>query len=182
MPLWNSDARSSAVAGIVLGPEARGASRRWDRRSAGAAAFLFSFALMRVNCPIDEGLHLFMWHLLPPLIGVVLSAGAGFLLFRKRSTAPTSFPRRGRIASRVIIESCGIDSKKDITAIARSSIVCRSDSLPVQTFVTRGRAKQALPTLLLPAAPSLGGLSRGLVPPSGRPVGVGQGSLPPVIV
>ena len=96
VPLWNSDARSSAVAGIVLGPEARGASRRWDRRSAGAAAFLFSFALMRVNCPIDEGLHLFMWHLLPPLIGVVLSAGAGFLLFRKRSTAPTSFPRRGK--------------------------------------------------------------------------------------
>ena len=51
---------------------------------AGGAAFLFSFALMRVNCPIDEGLHLFMWHFLPALIGVALSAGAGFLLFRKR--------------------------------------------------------------------------------------------------
>ncbi len=51
---------------------------------AGAGAFLFSFALMRVNCPIDEGLHLFMWHFLPALIGVALSAGAGFLLFRKR--------------------------------------------------------------------------------------------------
>jgi hypothetical protein len=63
---------------------------------AGAAAFLFSFALMRVNCPIDEGLHLLMWHLLPAVVGVALSAGAGFLLFRKRSIAVTSFPRRGK--------------------------------------------------------------------------------------
>ena len=54
---------------------------------AGAGAFLFSFAFMRVNCPIDEGLHLFMWHFLPALIGVALSAGAGYLLFRKRSRA-----------------------------------------------------------------------------------------------
>jgi hypothetical protein len=52
---------------------------------AGAGAFLFSFAWMRVNCPIDEGLHLFMWHFLPALIGVALSACAGFLLFRRRS-------------------------------------------------------------------------------------------------
>jgi hypothetical protein len=52
---------------------------------AGAGAFLFSFAFMRVNCPIDEGLHLFMWHFLPALIGVAISAGAGFLLFRRRS-------------------------------------------------------------------------------------------------
>jgi hypothetical protein len=52
---------------------------------AGAGAFLFSFSFMRVNCPIDEGLHLFMWHFLPALIGVALSAGAGYLLFRKRS-------------------------------------------------------------------------------------------------
>jgi hypothetical protein len=50
---------------------------------AGAGAFLFSFALMRVDCPIDEGLHLLMWHFLPALIGVALSAAAGFLLFRK---------------------------------------------------------------------------------------------------
>jgi hypothetical protein len=54
---------------------------------AGAGAFLFSFAFMRVNCPIDEGLHLFMWHFLPALIGVALSAGAGYLLFRKRGRA-----------------------------------------------------------------------------------------------
>lgn len=53
---------------------------------------------------------------------------------------------------------------------------------PMQTFVIRGRAKQAPPTLLRPGAASLGGLSRGLVPPSGRPVGAGQGSLPPAIV
>jgi hypothetical protein len=52
---------------------------------AGAGAFLFSFAFMRVNCPIDEGLHLFMWHFLPALVGVALSAGVGFFLFRKRA-------------------------------------------------------------------------------------------------
>jgi hypothetical protein len=51
---------------------------------AGAGAFMFSFAWMRISCPIDDGLHLFMWHFLPALIGVALSAGAGFLLFRKR--------------------------------------------------------------------------------------------------
>ena len=51
---------------------------------AGAGAFLFSFAFMRVNCPIDEGLHLLMWHFLPALLGVAISAGAGFLLLRRR--------------------------------------------------------------------------------------------------
>lgn len=51
---------------------------------AGAGAFLFSFALMRARCPIDEGLHLFMWHFLPTLIGIAASAGAGFLWSRKR--------------------------------------------------------------------------------------------------
>jgi len=53
---------------------------------------------------------------------------------------------------------------------------------PLQSFVTRGRARQAPPKLLRPAAPSLGGLSRGLVPPSGRPAGAGQGSLRQAIV
>ena len=57
---------------------------------AGAGAFLFSFAFMRVNCPIDEGLHLFMWHFLPALFGVVISAGAGFLLFRRPAKGANS--------------------------------------------------------------------------------------------
>ncbi len=56
-----------------------------DGALAGAGAFLFAFALMRLRCPIDEGLHLFVWHFLPAVIGVAISAGAGFLLFRRRA-------------------------------------------------------------------------------------------------
>jgi hypothetical protein len=50
----------------------------------GAGAFLFSFALMRVRCPLDEGLHLLVWHLLPALAGIALAACVGTVLFRKR--------------------------------------------------------------------------------------------------
>ena len=50
----------------------------------GAAAFLSAFALMRVNCPIDEGWHLFVWHFLPVVAGIGLSSGVGYLLFRRR--------------------------------------------------------------------------------------------------
>jgi hypothetical protein len=51
----------------------------------GAAAFLFSFALMRASCPLDDRLHLLMWHLLPALVGVVLSACVGVVLLRRRA-------------------------------------------------------------------------------------------------
>jgi hypothetical protein len=53
----------------------------------GAAALLFSFALMRIDCPIDEPLHLVTWHLLPALGMTALSAlaGAGWLRFRPRA-------------------------------------------------------------------------------------------------
>lgn len=51
----------------------------------GAGAFLFSFALMRVFCPIDECLHLFMWHFLPALAGIGLSACVGVVLLRRRA-------------------------------------------------------------------------------------------------
>jgi hypothetical protein len=53
---------------------------------AGAGAFLIAFALMRVRCPINEGLHLFVWHFLPALIGIAISAGAGLLLFHRRAS------------------------------------------------------------------------------------------------
>jgi hypothetical protein len=54
--------------------------------AAGAAAALFSFAMMRIGCPIDERLHLLIWHLLPALIVAALSAlaGAFWLRFRPR--------------------------------------------------------------------------------------------------
>lgn len=51
----------------------------------GAGAFLSSFALMRLNCPVDEGTHLLVWHLLPALGGIVLSACVGALVFKRRS-------------------------------------------------------------------------------------------------
>lgn len=50
----------------------------------GAGAFLFSFALMRVRCPLDEELHLLVWHLLPALAGIALAACVGTVLFRRR--------------------------------------------------------------------------------------------------
>jgi hypothetical protein len=60
-------------------------ARGFDGALAGAGAFLVAFALMRVRCPIDEGLHLIVWHFVPALIGVALSAGAGLFLFRWRA-------------------------------------------------------------------------------------------------
>jgi len=53
----------------------------------GAAAMLFSFAVMRIGCPIDERLHLITWHLLPAFIVIALSALAGtaWLRFRPRA-------------------------------------------------------------------------------------------------
>ena len=52
----------------------------------GAAALFFSFALMRIRCPIDEPLHLLTWHLLPAFALTSLSAlaGAAWLRFRRR--------------------------------------------------------------------------------------------------
>jgi hypothetical protein len=54
--------------------------------AAGAAAAFFSFAMMRIGCPIDERLHLLTWHLIPALIVAALSAlaGAFWLRFRPR--------------------------------------------------------------------------------------------------
>jgi hypothetical protein len=62
-------------------------SPRLDGALIGAAAFLLSFAQMRVICPIDEGLHLLMWHFLPAVAGIALSAFVGTVLFKRRSRA-----------------------------------------------------------------------------------------------
>ena len=49
-----------------------------------AAAFLFAFAITRIGCPIDDGLHLLVWHLLLPFgLGMVLSVYAGLRLLPK---------------------------------------------------------------------------------------------------
>jgi len=52
----------------------------------GAGSLFFSFAVMRIACPIDEPLHLLTWHLSPALVVIALStmAGAIWLRFRPR--------------------------------------------------------------------------------------------------
>lgn len=50
----------------------------------GAAALLFSFAVMRVGCPIDARLHVLVWHLLPVVGGIGLSVVAGAFWLRRR--------------------------------------------------------------------------------------------------
>jgi hypothetical protein len=50
----------------------------------GGGALLFSFAVMRIACPIDEPLHLLTWHLLPVLIVIVLSTVVGSFSLRFR--------------------------------------------------------------------------------------------------
>ncbi len=49
----------------------------------GAGSFLLSFALMRVKCPIEEEMHLMVWHLLPALAGIGVSACLGFVLLSR---------------------------------------------------------------------------------------------------
>jgi hypothetical protein len=55
----------------------------------GAAAMLFSFAVMRIDCPLDEPLHLMTWHLMPVVLVTLLSACAGafWLRFPLRRTS-----------------------------------------------------------------------------------------------
>jgi hypothetical protein len=55
----------------------------------GAAAFCMAALLMRVHCPLDERLHLLVWHALPVAGGTVLSAVIGLAWLRRwRAHAP----------------------------------------------------------------------------------------------
>ena len=49
----------------------------------GVAAFSFAFAATRLGCPIDDSLHVLMWHILPGLVGVALSVVAGHMWLSK---------------------------------------------------------------------------------------------------
>src|SRR6266849_5249227 len=70
----------------------RGASMRGGLSGllVGAGALFFSFAMMRVACPIDEPLHVLTWHLLPALALIALSTltGGMWLRFRRRARRP----------------------------------------------------------------------------------------------
>jgi hypothetical protein len=48
----------------------------------GAAAMLFSFAIMRLDCALDEPLHLVTWHLGPVVVVTLISALAGAVWLR----------------------------------------------------------------------------------------------------
>ena len=43
----------------------------------GAAAFSFAFAASRLGCPIDNRLHILVWHVLPVFVATLLSIRAG---------------------------------------------------------------------------------------------------------
>jgi hypothetical protein len=70
----------------------RGASMRGGVSGllVGAGALFFSFAMMRIACPIDEPLHVLTWHLLPALalIGLSTLAGSVWLRFRWGARRP----------------------------------------------------------------------------------------------
>jgi len=48
----------------------------------GGAALVMASLLMRLACPLDERLHLLVWHGLPVVGGTLLSAGAGLAWLR----------------------------------------------------------------------------------------------------
>jgi len=50
----------------------------------GAAALLFTFSVTRLRCPIDEGLHILTWHVLPIIVGTVLSVLVGIAFLPRR--------------------------------------------------------------------------------------------------
>ena len=62
----------------------------WAGLAVGCAALLFTFALMRLGCPIDERLHLVIWHLLPVAVVATLSALAGVFWLRFRAPVARS--------------------------------------------------------------------------------------------
>jgi hypothetical protein len=59
----------------------------------GAAALLFSFAVMRLGCRIDDPLHIITWHLTPAVIVVAASTFAGSWWLRLRRSKRASLRR-----------------------------------------------------------------------------------------
>jgi energy-converting hydrogenase Eha subunit G len=74
LALWSLVRRGASMSGWLSG------------LLVGAGALLFSFAVMRIGCPIDEPLHLLTWHLSPALAVIALSTlgGVRWLRFRPR--------------------------------------------------------------------------------------------------
>ena len=49
----------------------------------GTAAFSFAFAATRLGCPIDDSLHILVWHIMPAAAGTGLSMLAGIAWLRR---------------------------------------------------------------------------------------------------
>jgi len=71
-----------APAMVLLAAAARGAALapRWTGALAGGAGVVTAYVAMRLHCPLDDGLHLLIWHALPIGIGAALCAGTGVWL------------------------------------------------------------------------------------------------------
>jgi len=54
----------------------------------GAAAFSFAFAASRLGCPIDNAMHVLVWHATPVAVGTLLSMSAGIAWLRRGAAAP----------------------------------------------------------------------------------------------
>ncbi len=56
----------------------------------GAAAFSFAFVATRLGCPIDDSLHILVWHIMPGVAGTGLSMLAGIAWLRRTSSVATT--------------------------------------------------------------------------------------------
>ena len=54
----------------------------------GAAAFLIGAAAVRLACPVDDGHHLLVWHVVPVVAWTAISALATTSWFARRAVAP----------------------------------------------------------------------------------------------
>jgi hypothetical protein len=87
-----------APALVLLGAAARGAplAPRWTGALAGGAGVLTAYVAMRLHCPLDDGLHLLLWHALPIGLTAGLCAAAGARLLggwlRRGMAAPSVTP------------------------------------------------------------------------------------------
>jgi hypothetical protein len=64
---------------VLLAAVARGAPTApgWTGALAGGAAMVVAYAAMRLHCPIDDGLHLLVWHATALPVGLALGGLAG---------------------------------------------------------------------------------------------------------
>ena len=59
----------------------------------GAAAFSFAFAASRLGCPIDDAMHILVWHATPVAAGTLLSISAGIAWLRRDAAAQIRIAR-----------------------------------------------------------------------------------------